>query len=458
MSVYEYGSDASGLHFTINAIVANGNTTFTVDVLTGSLNLNALYWSDGDAVAAESTRTGFTGAQSESSLAMNGANVVWADTGTSTSAMELYDGGIKLSDAGLGPVPPPTYLNADSAPYSFTVNGLNITKFDILGVRATSTSTEGGSIKWVDDCPVESKPSLTVDKQLLDVNGNASEEANSVGDVLHYSITVTNTGNVALTDVSIVDPLTGQNITGVSVGVGESKVFNSNYAITQADLDGAGNAGADHDIDNTATVDSKETTPVTDSTHTPLVYNPELAIQKQFVDVNGHAGEVANSVGDVLHYTVTVQNTGNVTLTGVTVVDPLTGQNVSGVTLAPGASQSFNSSYAITQADLDGAGNAGADHDIDNVATADSNQTAPKYSNNVEVPIVSQHPALTIDKELVNVNGHVGEEANSVGDVLNYSVTIKNTGDVALTGVTVVDPLTGQNIVGVALAVGETKV
>ena len=147
-------------------------------------------------------------------------------------------------------------------------------------------------------------------------------------------------------------------------------MFNSNYAITQADLDGAGNAGADHDIDNTATVDSKETTPVTDSTHTPLVYNPELAIQKQFVDVNGHAGEVANSVGDVLHYTVTVQNTGNLTLTGVTVVDPLTGQNASGVTLAPGASQSFNSSYAITQADLDGAGNAGASHDIDNVATA----------------------------------------------------------------------------------------
>jgi uncharacterized repeat protein (TIGR01451 family) len=211
--------------------------------------------------------------------------------------------------------------------------------------------------------------------------------------VLHYSITVTNTGNVALTDVSIVDPLTGQNITGVSVGVGESKVFNSNYAITQADLDGAGNAGADHDIDNTATVDSKETTPVTDSTHTPLVYNPELAVQKQFVDVNGHAGEVANSVGDVLHYTVTVQNTGNVTLTGVTVVDPLTGQNVSGVTLAPGASQSFNSSYAITQADLDGAGNAGADHDIDNIATADSNQTTPKDSNSVEVPLFPPQPA-----------------------------------------------------------------
>ena len=46
---------------------------------------------------------------------------------------------------------------------------------------------------------------------------------------------------------------------------------------------------------------------------------------------------MVDEVGDVLNYTVTVTNTGNVTLTGVTVVDPLTGQNISGVTLAPGA-------------------------------------------------------------------------------------------------------------------------
>ena len=49
----------------------------------------------------------------------------------------------------------------------------------------------------------------------------------------------------------------------------------------------------------------------------------------------------------------------------------MTGQNISGVTLAPGASQVFNTSYTLTQADLDGAGNAGSDHDIDNTATAD---------------------------------------------------------------------------------------
>ena len=87
----------------------------------------------------------------------------------------------------------------------------------------------------------------------------------------------------------------------------------------------------------------------------PLVYTPAIAIDKVFVNVTGGDGDaLADAVGDMLNYTVTVTNTGNVTLTGVTVVDPLTGQNISGVTLAPGASQTFNTSYTLTQADLDG--------------------------------------------------------------------------------------------------------
>ena len=270
-------------------------------------------------------------------------------------------------------------------------------------------------------------------------------------------MTIKNTGDVALAGVTVVDPLTGQNIVGVALAVGETKVYTSSYAITQADLDGAGNAGADHDIDNTATV-TAGTVHASDSVEVPLDYNPEIAIAKHFDNVNGNIGEHANSVGDVINYTVTVSNTGNVTLTGVTVIDPLTGQNISGVTLAPGASSMFATSYEITQADLDGAGNAGGDHDIDNTATASSVQTGETHaSSTVEVPL-DYNPAIAIDKEFLNVNGNVGEQANSIGDVLNYAVTVENTGNVTLTDVTVVDPLTGQNISGVTLAPGASQV
>src|SRR4029077_6344724 len=238
---------------------------------------------------------------------------------------------------------------------------------------------------------------------------------------------------------------------------GESRSFNSSYTLTQADLDGQGNAGADHDIDNTATADSDQTAAVTDSAEVPLITIPTLTIDKALVNVTGGNGNgTADAVGDVLNYKVTVTNTGNVTLTGVTVTDPLTAQNDSIATLAPGESRSFNSSYTPTQADLDGQGNAGSDHDIDNTATAASDQTAA-VTDSAEVPLITI-PTLTIDKTFVDVTGGNGNaQAGAVGDVLNYTVTVTNAGNVTLTGVTVTDPLTAQNDSITTLAPGESR-
>jgi hypothetical protein len=160
MSLYQFGSVASGLQFEINAIPdGQGGTTFSVHVITGSLNLNALYWGDGDATAGESFKEDFNNTKSENALNMNGDNVVWNDDGTSTTSKEVYDGGIKLSDAGLGHGDGSTFLSADgTSDYVFTVDGLDMSLFETLGVRATSTSTAGGSIKWVDEDPSDPPP------------------------------------------------------------------------------------------------------------------------------------------------------------------------------------------------------------------------------------------------------------------------------------------------------------
>ena len=72
-----------------------------------------------------------------------------------------------------------------------------------------------------------------------------------------------------------------------------------------------------------------------------------------------------NSVGDVIDYTITVENTGNVTLTDIVVTDPTAtitgGSPIAG--LAPGATATVTASYTVTQADLD----AG---EVENTATA----------------------------------------------------------------------------------------
>jgi uncharacterized repeat protein (TIGR01451 family) len=273
--------------------------------------------------------------------------------------------------------------------------------------------------------------------------GNGNGVADAPGDALNYTVTVSNTGNVTLTNVTVVDPLTGQNISSVTLAPGASQTFNTSYTLTQADIDGAGNAGSDHDIDNTATADSNETPPTDDTEEVPLVYNPALAIDKEFVNVTGGDGDaLADAVGDVLNYTVTVSNTGNVTLTGVTVVDPLTGQNISSVTLAPGASQTFNTSYTLTQADLDGAGNAGSDGDIDNTATADSNETPP--TDDTETVPVIRNPSISLNKTGIFNPGENG--VGDPGDLITYLFTVTNTGNVTLTNVTLTDQIGGVTV------------
>ncbi|MDX1375863.1 MAG: hypothetical protein R3357_09895 [Burkholderiales bacterium] len=170
-----FGSYESGLVFRIDVehdAVAD-KTTFKVTVLEGSLDLNAVYWGDGNATAGESglqgdwlsqtTKKGtvdaginddgsMTFAGADNALNMNGVDAVW-------------DGGIKLSNAGLGPEDEGTFsdnwdTDVDGNPcYSFCADG-DITAFlATLGVRATSTSTEEGgegSIKWIgsDEPPV----------------------------------------------------------------------------------------------------------------------------------------------------------------------------------------------------------------------------------------------------------------------------------------------------------------
>ncbi|MGC1269079.1 MAG: DUF11 domain-containing protein [Croceibacterium sp.] len=300
--------------------------------------------------------------------------------------------------------------------------------------------------------PIVRAPAIAIVKTFNGWSGGDGDSVgDTAGDVASYTIVVTNTGNVTLTNVVVQDPLTGTvfNVGTLTPG-GSSAPLVENYTLTQADLDSQGtsefNSFLSGSIENTATATSGQTGPASASAVAPIVYNPEIAIDKTFVGW-ADGGANGNAAGDVANYTVTVTNTGNVTLTNVTVVDPLTGQNITGVTLAPGASQTYNTSYTLTQADLDN--NGGGDGDIDNTATADSDQTGPEDDSAV-APIA---PAPSIDVTKVFTGwADGGAQGNQAGDVANYEIVVTNTGNVTLTNVTVKDPLTGQDVLIASLA------
>ena len=163
-----------------------------------------------------------------------------------------------------------------------------------------------------------------------------------------------------------------------------------------------------------------------------LAYTPTLLIDKVFLNVtDGNGNGLADAAGDQLNYRVVVTNSGNVTLTDVTVTDPLTQQAITGLTLAPGESQEFESSYTLKQSDLDDQG--GGDGDIDNTATVDSTQT-DSVSDDAAV-------ALAYTPDLMILKTADVERVDEIGDLINYTIAVSNIGNITLTGLEVTDTL-----------------
>ncbi|MFM5954827.1 MAG: hypothetical protein ACKOPE_11085, partial [Novosphingobium sp.] len=278
-------------------------------------------------------------------------------------------------------------------------------------------------------------------------DGNGNSLGDAAGDIAHYTLAVSNTGNVTLTNVTVVDPLTGTNINVGTLAPGATQNLATSYTLTQGDLDSRG--GGDNDIDNTATATSDQTGQASASAVAPLVDHPDLGIDKAFVGwTDGNGNAVGDAVGDHANYTITVTNNGNITLHNVVITDPLTNATYNVGTLAVGQTATVNEVYVLTQADLDGAGNAGIDYDIDNTATADSTETDPVSDTATAPELIT--PVMIIEKTMTGVTNADGSadadnKLDAPNDVAHYSIVVTNTGNTTLEGVVVTDDITGHS-------------
>ena len=196
-----------------------------------------------------------------------------------------------------------------------------------------------------------------------------------VGDVLHYSYDVTNTGNVTLTDpITVVDNKTTVSCPALPAGglVPAGKITcTATYAVTQADLD----AGS---VTNTAYAKSGAVQSPPDSATVPATQVRALAIDKSVRETAYFAA------GDQLHYSYLVTNVGSVTLKDpVTVTDTKTTVACPALPaggLAPGASITCTATYTVTAADV-------AAGSVTNSAYAKSGATQSP-PDSVTVPLV----------------------------------------------------------------------
>ena len=257
----------------------------------------------------------------------------------------------------------------------------------------------------------------------LSILKTASEASfSSAGNQIHYTITVTNTGAVTLTNISVTDPLTNLTSNIANMAPGNNRTFSTIYTVVAGDI----SAGQ---VVNTATASytfgSNNYTETARHTVPAILTGNEITISKSASSAS------FSYVSEVITYTIRVTNSGNVTLTNILVSDPLTGLYQTISSLAPGADRTFTPTYSITQNDI----NRGY---VNNTAIANYNFGGNPYSESASVQITaSLNPGLNLSKS-ASLTSY-----SSVGQTLTYTIILSNTGNVTLTSILVTDPLTG---------------
>src|SRR5690625_3550565 len=339
---------------------------------------------------------------------------------------------------------------------------------------ATGKDPEDNDVTDEDDEDVELErdPSIHLLKSGVYVDADNNEIVNP-GDEIHYTFTVTNTGNVTLTDVVIHDDRIGVEdlfVTDELAPAAEMTVAFT-YTITQNDINDGGvwnlAIGTGNDPDDEPVEDeSEDPEPLEeddpdydpecpDCTFVPLEESPSIHLLKSGAYVDANEDGIVNP-GDEIHYTFVVTNTGNVPLTDVTVTDPLVTVSGGPIDLGVGESDgtTFTGVYVVTQADINAGGvyniatTTGTppkgdpvedDSEDPNPLEEDDPDYDPECPDCTFVPL-EESPSIHLLKSGAYVDANEDGIVNP-GDEIHYTFVVTNTGNVPLTGVTVTDPL-----------------
>ena len=293
----------------------------------------------------------------------------------------------------------------------------------------------------------------------LSITKTVSDATAKPGDTLTYTITVTNTGNVDLTNVVVTDEVDSANLKDVAVtldgdtislpytietlGQGESE--SKTITITAMVKDNVANGTQ---IKNTATAASGDTTDASEEV-TTTVNAPNLSVTKTVKDAKGENEVQTARPGDALTYTIIVTNSGNADAEDVTVTDDLA--NESGLLTLDGSVKvklgdketecdqfpvrnltvPKNGQVTITYTAKVSA-NATNGQKIKNHAVVKIGEV-PKDSDDAEVTVTA--PDLSVKKTVkVGINGTpAGNVTAKVGETLYYTITVSNSGDAEAT-------------------------
>ena len=342
---------------------------------------------------------------------------------------------------------------------------------------------------------ISSPPDIVVIKTAL-VSDTNSNGITDVGDIINYTITISNTGGVTIDDIQITDTLLDGNDNQINSSL--STIFQSATAGSSATkilVGGAINYTASYtvsqnvfdsgSIKNSATVvgsspgdnndvsdisDDPNTAALNDPTTISFTSSPSINLLKSATIIDN--GNNYLDKGDIIQYSIAVINTGDVTLSDLTLTDTFKdinnntisldfGPTFSGASLgsAQGLLQvsetaTYTALYVIKQSAVDEGGvknfafiTASSPGQTANV-TDTSDDPSTNQIDDATITSITSTPSLEVTKTVSSTDNN-NNGIIDAGDVLYYTIDIINDGQLTLTDINLFDTLTdgdGNNI------------
>ena len=300
----------------------------------------------------------------------------------------------------------------------------------------------------------------TIDK--LNTRPTGEDGKYALGDTVRYLITVTNTGNRTLSNVTVTeqegvtiladDPATYAVTCDPSTGIYTATLIGTlapgGKLTVYAELTVSGEDVLKGKVVNEAAVsalaaDGKtsvepQVQPKDENAETEEV-KAKLDFEKtaKVYDKDSHELKEKAAVGDTVEFTFHVVNSGNVPVKGATVSDTMLGYTGTPTDLAVGEEFTETKEYTVTEADV-------LSGSIENSATV-TGEAEPEGSDPVEArtDASTKVPTEDVKAEFEFGKAFVAEEPAKEyylpGETVNYALTVKNKGNVSLQNVVVTE-------------------
>jgi len=313
--------------------------------------------------------------------------------------------------------PLPTFITTGSPAPTALVTTPNPTAIIPTAIPSTPPIINPPAPTKIPDAPV---PAISLYSKVPTYTDNDFSGTITFDDALHYQFIVTNTGETALSNIHLVDNSFGIPITCPTTtllrGASMTCTANSPHTVTLTEA----NAGSVSMVSTALSAYEGNSFTNSFTLTTPITQDPEIQLVKTLASFDDHDASGTITAADGLWYQFTLTNSGNVSLTNISITDLTFNLAVTCpvASLAPAASTicDATSAHIIT-------GQESSTGQVSNTATGSGKFNNTTYmDSDTLITVVVPVPLGTI-------SGQVREDTDGDGDLLDT--------DTGIAGVTV---------------------